>query len=208
LLFAGQFEAVFIGNIQVSNLIKIKPFFNTMTQFLVTKEILKKYKAYVSNVEWHIRTNKPEAAEAERLKQRIDDWNEVIADLNAPSPSLDLEPVQASQDVEKLVNDWQATFKEWYNAQPFGPPTVKSIVDWFAALVEMHNTAKGRMKWVKASERLPNGKADIYHVKYNGQRDAIYFNPGDPESIGYWLDLDCEWLDEPRTPHPLKSKIN
>lgn len=42
----------------------------------------KKYTAYVSNIEWHIKTNKPVGADLEQCNTRLKDYKEVLNDLN------------------------------------------------------------------------------------------------------------------------------
>jgi len=57
-------------------------------------ELLKKYQTYVSNIEWHLRVNKPTDKEKEDCLIRLKDFQEVVNDLSAL-------PLTPSPDVEK-----------------------------------------------------------------------------------------------------------
>jgi len=43
--------------------------------------LITKYQKYISNIDWHNSTNKPDANELYTNRQRIDDFNEVITSL-------------------------------------------------------------------------------------------------------------------------------
>lgn len=43
--------------------------------------MIKKYEGYISNIEWHIKANKPAIPEQEKLDMRIDCYREALNDL-------------------------------------------------------------------------------------------------------------------------------
>ena len=45
------------------------------------EKIKAKYEAYIKNMEWHIKVNKPKEKEREQIEQRISDFKEVVRDL-------------------------------------------------------------------------------------------------------------------------------
>lgn len=45
------------------------------------EEILKKYKTFVSNIEWHIKTNEPKGDDLKQCELRLDCYNEIVTDL-------------------------------------------------------------------------------------------------------------------------------
>jgi hypothetical protein len=47
------------------------------------KDFIKKYEAYISNIEWHIKTNKPPEDEIKKLNYRIDHYSEILSDLKS-----------------------------------------------------------------------------------------------------------------------------
>lgn len=65
-----------------------------------TAELIKKYQKFVSNIEWHIKTNKPPEEVVLREQWRIECYSEIINDLQAmqscasqPSPVMSAEQV-------------------------------------------------------------------------------------------------------------------
>lgn len=75
--------------------------------------LIKKYETYVSNIEWHIKNNEPTAADELYHNRRIDDFKEVIADLNK-LPDESLPGSAGMREAEKEIKtQWiEQEFKE------------------------------------------------------------------------------------------------
>lgn len=80
------------------------------------KSILKKYEKYVSNIEWHIRVNKPHEEEIKKLNAQIDYYNEMISDLNGiavqPSKVQEKEILELNHAIVIKVEQLAAKEKE------------------------------------------------------------------------------------------------
>jgi len=57
-------------------------------------DLIKKYQKYISNIEWHIRVNKPEVEELKRCNEMLKCYNEIVEDLSEhPTPTVSAEEV-------------------------------------------------------------------------------------------------------------------
>lgn len=77
-------------------------------------QLLKKYEIYISNIEWHIKTNDPPDDEIKKLNSQIDHYTEVINDLRSLLQPLAGRWVNGGN--EKLlpeIDDWQDYPKEY-----------------------------------------------------------------------------------------------
>jgi transcriptional regulator with XRE-family HTH domain len=78
---------------------------------------LKKYKAYVSNIEWHIKTNKPTEEEIKKLNTQIDSYNEVIADLEYLSLQQNKVSEDEIEEENNILSMPKGIASEWFAEQ-------------------------------------------------------------------------------------------
>lgn len=72
------------------------------------KSVLKKYEIYISNIEWHIRVNKPTKEKLEKLNKQLDIYREVIHDFSieeTKEPSIKEEPKDHIPDTGKMIGE-------------------------------------------------------------------------------------------------------
>ena len=53
--------------------------------------VLKKYQLYVSNIEWHIKTNRPTGNDLEKCENQLDCYREIVADLTPTILPVDVQ---------------------------------------------------------------------------------------------------------------------
>ena len=64
------------------------------------EKLIKKYDTYISNIEWHIKTNKPPEVEIKKLNSQIDHYSEMLNDLKS------LLSEQPESDIEKAAEKY------------------------------------------------------------------------------------------------------
>lgn len=74
--------------------------------------LLKKYKTYVGNIQWHIEKNEVSNEEYHVCKQRISDFDEIVRDLNALSASQPVEAVEQTEQEKSFLRNALELFRK------------------------------------------------------------------------------------------------
>jgi hypothetical protein len=76
------------------------------------EQVLTKYRAFVANMEWHIKVNKPEGAELHLIHEKVTMYNDMIADILASRKSIltrQLEEKNTRTHIRQAFADYMAS---------------------------------------------------------------------------------------------------
>lgn len=176
-------------------------------------EIKEKYEKFIANIEWHIKTNKPEGQELKDCIIKLNCYKEIVADLNRQFTHAGKEVGELIDKYKKEADSEMKLFVDSTEQEREGDVGgqysllymtysmfIKDLTSLAGASFNQAQCGCG-LRWVKASERLPVKFKDtivrnIRTGKVWEDRNMGHFERwgvGIGEDIKY---AETEWLDE------------